>query len=192
VDSLLEQPPSPPVAAPAAEPEPVTEAVAMPPDWIPEAPMQSEQLPFLDGPSMAPSSGPAGPPPIRLPLFTLLLPRYSEHELTGELAERLRSWTTRLCLAWDWVAERIEVLPDRLEITLILPPDESPAHAVQELRDGLSERVLRSFPELALDLPSRRFWSSSYLLRAGPAPPSGEIEAFVRETRLAQTGLTIA
>jgi REP element-mobilizing transposase RayT len=161
----------------------------MPKDWIPEEPMEAAQLPFLDAkgePAAAPAEPP--PPPIRVSLFAVLLPRFPEHELTGELSDRLRVWTMRLCLAWDWTAERIDVRPDRLEITLVLPPEESPAHAIQELRDGLSERVLRAFPELLTDLPSHRFWASSYLLRAGPPPPAQDVDVFIQATRRAQTG----
>jgi REP element-mobilizing transposase RayT len=161
----------------------------MPSDWVPEAPMEAGRMPFLDA-RLPAEAAPTVPAPARLPLFTLLVPRLPEHLLTGELAERLQAWTARLCLAWDWTVERIDVRPDRFEVTLILPPDEAPAHALQELRDGLSERVFRSFPELALDLPSRRFWASSSLLRAGGPPPEAEIDAFLRGTRLAQSRST--
>lgn len=172
---------------PVSEPEP--EPIELPQDWIPEVAMEAAQLPFLEGrpEASAPARLPL-PAPIRLSLFTVLLPRFPEHELTGELAERLHAWTTRLCMAWDWTAERVDIQPDRLEVTLVLPPEESPAHAIQELRDGLSERVLRSFPELLPDLPSRRFWASSYLLRAGPPAPPDDVETFIRETRHAQAG----
>jgi len=192
-EALLEE------RAPTAEPradsqrgadsQAAVEPLAVPSDWVPEAPMEAGRMPFLDARIPA-DAAPTVPAPVRLPLFTLLVPRLPEHKLTGELAERLQAWTARLCLAWDWTAERIDVRPDRFEVTLILPPDEAPAHALQELRDGLSERVFRSFPELALDLPSRRFWASSSLLRAGAPPPESEIDAFVRGTRLAQSRST--
>jgi hypothetical protein len=193
VEALLEE--RGPTAEPAAESqkgpdnEATVEAHAMPSDWVPEAPMEAGRMPFLDA-RLPAEAAPAVPAPVRLPLFTLLVPRLPEHQLTGELAERLQAWTARLCLAWDWTAERIDVQPDRFEVTLILPPDEAPAHALQELRDGLSERVFRSFPELALDLPSRRFWASPSLLRAGAPPPKSEIDAFLRGTRLAQSRST--
>lgn len=192
-EALLEE--RVPAAKPAVESqsEPAVEATiepfAMPGDWVPEAPMEAGRMPFLDArlPAAAAPTVPA-PAPVRLPLFTVLVPRLPEHQLTGELAERLHAWTARLCLAWDWTAERIDIRPDRFEVTLILPPDEAPAHALQELRDGLSERVFRFFPQLALDLPSRRFWASPNLLRAGAPPPESEINAFLRETRRAQAG----
>jgi hypothetical protein len=193
VEALLEE--RIPAAGPPAESrnEPEIEAtvgaLAMPSDWVPEAPMEAERMPFLEA-RLPAEAAPAVPAPARLPLFALLVPRLPEHQLTGELAERLQTWTARLCLAWDWIAERIDVRPDRFEVTLILPPDEAPAHALQELRDGLSERVFRSFPELGLDLPSHRFWASPSLLRAGTAPPMSEIDAFLRGTRLAQSRST--
>ncbi|HET7011075.1 MAG TPA: transposase [Anaerolineales bacterium] len=178
------------VAEQEAEPEVTGLPVSLPADWMPASPMHADSLPFLEAKPPAPPSAPAAPapPPIRLPLSTVLIPRFPEHLLTPELSDRLRVWIGRLCLAWDWKPERIDIRPDRLEISLVLPPDEAPAHVVQELRDSLSERILRAFPELMTDLPSRRFWASAFLLQGGPAPAGMEVETFVREARRAQAG----
>jgi CheY-like chemotaxis protein len=169
-----------------------TPSLAMPEDWVPSSPMEASRLPFLEAKppeSPPPPSAPEPPPPpIRLPISTVLIPRFPEHLLSRDLSDRLRGWITRLCVAWDWRPERIDIRPDRLEVTLILPADESPAHALQELRDGLSERVLRAFPELLPDLPSHRFWASATLLQGGPAPTGSEVETFMRETRRSQAG----
>jgi CheY-like chemotaxis protein len=166
--------------------------IHVPEDWVPSSPMDASRLPFLEAKAPEPPPPPPAPEPppapIRLPISTVLIPRFPEHLLTRDVSERLRGWITRLCVAWDWKPERIDIQPDRLQVTLILPADESPAHAVQELRDGLSERVLRAFPELLPDLPSHRFWASATLLQGGPAPTGGEVESFVRETRRGQAG----
>jgi hypothetical protein len=159
--------------------------VALPGDWMPATPMSKERMPFLDAREPEAETPSA---PVRLPISIVLIPRFSDHLLTRELSERLPGWISRLCLAWDWSPERIDVQPDRLVVTLVLPPEEAPSHAVQELRDGLADRILRAFPEFLPDLPSRRFWATAYLLQGGSPPPDREVETFVVRARQAQPG----
>lgn len=174
-------------------PEP---AVPLPKDWIPGAPANAERFPFL-----APPEAVAPPAPVirevivRVPVthgspsltFSLVLvPRFPEHRLTGALVQQLRAWTHRLCLAWDWRLDRLEIQPDCLALSLTLEPDVAPGLAVHQLQDDLAARVLRAFPQLAADLPSGRFWASSHFLRNGSLPDEAEIASFIREVRSAQ------
>lgn len=180
-------------------PPPAAPAIPLPKDWIPGAPATEDRLPFLKPPEAMPA--PMAPAPVvrevivRVPAvhggpalaFSLvLMPRFPEHRLTGALVQRLRTWVHRLCLAWDWRAERVEIQPDHLALSLTLEPDVAPGQVVQQLQDGLAARVLQTFPQLADDLPSGRFWASTFLLQNGPMPGEAEIAAFVRETRSAQ------
>ena len=52
--------------------------------------------------------------------------------------------------------------------------------------NDLSERVLKAFPELAEDLPSRRFWARSYLMLTGAPPTPQRVQSFIQITRQAQ------
>jgi REP element-mobilizing transposase RayT len=180
-------PPETPAAPPGI-------AVALPRDWIPSTRADEDLFPFLQPP-------PSTPPPVerevivQVPhaaanaplLFSLaLVPRFPEHRLTGALVEPLRSWIHRLCLAWDWRAEHVDIRPDRLALMLTLDAEVAPAQAVQQLREGLAGRILQTFPHLAADLPSGRFWASPFLLLSGPLPPEAEIVEFIQETRRAQ------
>jgi REP element-mobilizing transposase RayT len=180
-------PPGPPPSGPAI-------TVALPRDWIPSTPAGEERFPFLQPPPPPPAPAErdiiaqvplafAGAPL----LFSLVLvPRFPEHRLTGALMERLRIWIYRLCLAWDWHAERVDIRPERLAIILTLRPEVAPGQAVQQLRDGLALRVLQSFPHLAADLPSGRFWATPFLLAVGPLAADNEIAEFIQETRRSQ------
>jgi REP element-mobilizing transposase RayT len=181
-------------------PGPSTSAVTLPRDWVPGSPADESRIPFLRPPEPGPEVGLAPPAAVReiivhvpvahgsMPLtFSLvLLPRFPEHRLTGALVPRLRAWVHRLCLAWDWRAESIEIRPDRMAMTLVLEPEVAPAVVVQQLQESLAARILQFFPQLANDLPSGRFWASSFLLVSGPLPVEREIAAFIEETRRAQ------
>jgi REP element-mobilizing transposase RayT len=127
--------------------------------------------------------GTASPP---LAFSLVLVPRFPEHRLTGALVPRLRAWTHRLCLAWDWRLDRMDLQPDHISLQLTLEPDVAPGQVVHQLQDDLAARILRTFPQFAADLPSGRFWASTHLLRNGPLPDETEISAFVLDLRTAQ------
>ena len=182
-------------AAPAATTDSPAIAVVLPRDWIPSTPAGAERFPFLQPPPPSPPSAREREVIVQVPhaaahaplLFSLaLVPRFPEHQLTGALVEAMRNWIHRLCLAWDWRAEHVDIRPDRLAMMLTFDPEVAPAQAVHQLRDGLAARILQTFPHLAADLPSGRFWASPFLLCSGPLPPKEEIAEFIQETRRTQ------
>ncbi len=166
-------------------------ATGFPKDWVPSGPASEDRFPFLRPSGLPPAAGMS----LQLPLATggipllfslVLIPRFPEHRLTGSLVERLRKWIHRLCLAWDWRAERVDIRPERLAIVLRLGSEVAPAQAVQQLRDGLAMRLLQTFPQLTADLPSGRFWASPFLLTSGPLPAESDIGRFIEGTRRGQ------
>jgi len=167
----------------------------LPKDWVPTGPANEDRFPFLRPSDIEPGApsaiaGPIGQVSLASGgplLFSLVLvPRFPEHRLTGVLVERLRLWIHRLCLAWDWRAERIDVRPNRLAMVLRLGAEVAPAQAVQQLRASLAVRLLQTFPELRADLPSGLFWASPFLLTGGPLPAEGDVNRFIEGTRRSQ------
>ncbi len=175
-------------------PEVVSDAVAIPADWVPSEPRPASHLPFLEHIDPAGIEEEAQPEPeMALPeapyyltYTAILLPRFPEHHLAGPLAADLASWVKRICLAWDWRAEGVEIQPEYLNVTLSLQPEVAPARAVRKLRENLSTRILEMFPKLSKDLPSGRFWAQSYLLTAGNPPDFKRVQAFIQDTRRSQ------
>lgn len=178
---------------PGATLQAVTETLSIPTDWIPEKARPSSQMPFLSDEEVAVvvTEGDQEAVPILdaeydLPFTAVLVPRFPEHVLGEKLAQDLNIWTRRLCVAWDWRAEKIVVEPAYLALTVSLSPEVAPARAVHQLRQDLSKRVIDNYPALAADLPSGRFWVRSYLLVAGETPDDERIQAFIDSTRRAQ------
>ncbi len=189
--------PQPIAAGPAAaQAEPASEAISIPKDWLPVRPRLEADLPFLEtitgeGPTRVVEGitsviRPLPEAEYQLSFTAVLIPLFPEHRLEGELARHLEQWVQRLCLAWDWRADRVQIYPECLCVTLSLLPEVAPAGAVRQLRDGLTMRILQAFPHLAEDLPSGRFWARGYLLTAGAPPSLQRIRDFIRETRNAQ------
>jgi CheY-like chemotaxis protein len=181
------------------------ELIPLPSDWIPAAPRPSAHLPFLAEQTATPPGGseleepppesssgleePNGPLPearYNLDFTAVLVPRFPNHRLTGRLAEDLRDWVARLCIAWGWRADEIDIQPDYLRLTVTLTPEVAPSRAVHRLRQDLSERILQAYPGVTTDLPSNRFWARGYLLSAGKHADPDRIRAFIAETRRTQ------
>ena len=56
----------------------------------------------------------------------LLLPRFSEHYLTGEVADKLSEWMPIICIAFGWRLEYLAVRPEYLQWVSNVPPATSP------------------------------------------------------------------
>jgi DNA-binding response OmpR family regulator/REP element-mobilizing transposase RayT len=192
-------PPPDPGEAPAggrerSDEEPAGERPAIPSDWIPSGPRPASQLPFLDDVQREPSSmdGLEEPEDVmpeaqyQLDFSAVLVPRFPEHRLTGRLAEDLKRWVARLCVAWGWRADAIRVQPDHLRIRITLAPEVVPSRAVHRLRQDLSARILAAYPGVGTDLPSGRFWARGYLLASGTELDEEDIRTFIAETRRSQ------
>lgn len=170
------------------------EPVSLPEDWIPEPEIRARlhaDHPVTDDSKMDDRKAVTVQPTavetqIQLPYSLVFIPRFPEHRLAGVLAERIRSWSQRLSIAWDWRMVDLSIEPEYLSVTLQLSPEIPPATVVRTLRHELSEKILNAYPDLASDLPSNRFWATSYLLLAGPAPSQSQIRAFIVDTRKAQ------
>jgi CheY-like chemotaxis protein len=119
----------------------------------------------------------------------VLLPRSPKHKLSDTLAEHLNNWLLELGAVLGWEFSDVDIQPEYLCFTLKLPSKTHPAGALEQLRQELSDRVLKSFPDLLLDVPEERFWAHNYLLTTGGAPSKARIHIFLQNTRRSQ-GLT--
>jgi hypothetical protein len=140
--------------------------------------------PTEEAPAHAPRAAAEGHQ--RLPFTMVFAPRFPEHRLVGPLVDSLSQWTHRLCLAWDWKADRVIASDDALLIEVRLPADIAPASAAQDLGDHLSKRVFEAFPHLEPGIPSGGFWASAYMLVSGRTTSTEEIEAFIAQLRHTQ------
>ena len=118
---------------------------------------------------------------------SVLLPRFPEHFLIGELAEKLSQWVPQLCLAYGWRLERISVRPQYIQWTIQVSPAYSPRHLVRMLREETSKRVFTLRQDYAQENPSEDFWAPGYLMLSGYLPPTQQmLNDFIHQTRRRQ------
>jgi REP element-mobilizing transposase RayT len=114
----------------------------------------------------------------------LLVPRFSKHHLTGDLADRLSDWMPNICVAFGWRLDHLSVRPDYLQWVVNVPPTVSPGYLMRIMRKQTSERIFEDFPRQKKDNPSGDFWAPGYLIMGGSQPhPSTLVEDYIRRTR---------
>lgn len=117
----------------------------------------------------------------------LLLPRFAEHYLTGEVADKLSEWMPIICVAFGWRLEYLAVRPEYLQWVSNVPPATSPGYVMRIMRAQTSERIFGAFPGLRKDNPSGDFWAPGYLIMGGTQPhPSQLVKDYIKQVRQRQ------
>jgi len=127
---------------------------------------------------------PVSPAMYNLTYACVLLPRFPEHYLTGDLGACLAEWTTQLCVAFGWRLEHLSIRPEYLQWMVNVPPTTSPGYLMRIIRQHTSRRLFLEFPRMETENPSGDFWAPGYLIVSGNQPaPSHLVADFIRQTR---------
>ena len=117
----------------------------------------------------------------------LLVPRFTAHYMTGDLADRLSEWMPNICIAFGWRLEFVAVRPEYLQWVVNVTPNTSPGYLMRIMRQQTSEKIFAEFPRLKRENPSGDFWAPGYLIMGGLQPhPPQLVKDYIRQTRLRQ------
>lgn len=117
----------------------------------------------------------------------LLIPRFPNHKLAGDLSLRLAEWLPSLCIAYAWRLEFISVRPDYLQWIVNVPPTTAPGYLMRVIRNQISEKVFVDFPRLKNENPSGDFWAPGYVILGSNHPhPIQLVNDFIEQTRMRQ------
>jgi REP element-mobilizing transposase RayT len=117
----------------------------------------------------------------------LLVPRFSSHYLTGDLAERLGEWFPNICVAFGWRLEFLAIRPEYMQWVISVPPNTSPGYLMRIMRQQTSEKIFSDFPRLKRENPSGDFWAPGYLIMGGTQPhPQQLVKDYIKQTRQRQ------
>ena len=130
---------------------------------------------------------PVSPAMYSLTYACVLLPRFPDHHLTGNLATQLSDAITQLCLAFGWRLEQIAIRPEYVEWMVNVPPTTSPGYLMRIIRQHTSRRMFIEFPHFEEKNPSGDFWAPGYLIMSGDqSPPPQLVKDFINQTRQRQ------
>jgi len=114
----------------------------------------------------------------------LLVPRFDNHHLTGDLSDRLNAWVPQICVAFGWRLEHLAVRPDYLQWVVSVPPATAPNQIARMMSRHTSDRILNEFPRFKTENASSEFWAQGYLIMGGLQPHSAQmVRDFIRQTR---------
>lgn len=114
----------------------------------------------------------------------LLVPRFSSHYLTGDLADRISEWLPTICVAFGWRLEFLAVRPEYLQWVANVQPNTSPGYLMRIMRLQTSEKIFAEFPRLKKENPSGDFWAPGYLIMGGTQPhPPQLVRDYIKQTR---------
>ena len=117
----------------------------------------------------------------------LLVPRFSSHYLTGDIADRLSEWLPSVCVAFGWRLEYLAVRPEYLQWIVNVPPATSPGYLMRIMRQQTSEKVFAEFKRLNKENPSGDFWAPGYLIMGGTKPhPPQLVKDYIKQIRQRQ------
>jgi REP element-mobilizing transposase RayT len=124
---------------------------------------------------------------VQLNFACLLVPRFTAHYMTGDLADRMSEWMPNICIAFGWRLEFLAVRPDYLQWVVNVTPNTSPGYLMRIMRQQTSEKIFSEFPRLRRDNPSGDFWAPGYLIMGGLQPhPPQLVKDYIKQTRLRQ------
>jgi REP element-mobilizing transposase RayT len=129
----------------------------------------------------------ASPAMAQLNYACLLVPRFTIHYMTGDLADRISEWMPNICIAFGWRLEFLAVRPEYLQWVVNVTPNTSPGYLMRIMRQQTSERIFHEFPRLKRDNPSGDFWAPGYLIMGGLQPhPQQLVKDYIKQTRQRQ------
>lgn len=125
--------------------------------------------------------------PYDLSYACLLIPRFSAHQLIGDIAEDLHEWMRRICISFEWRLDNLLVRPEYMQWVLYVPAATPPSRCIRTIRDETSRLIFDDFPQIKRENMSHDFWAPGYLVLVGPAlHPQEMIEEYIRLTRQQQ------
>ncbi len=117
----------------------------------------------------------------------LLVPRFSSHYITGDLADHLSKWLPNICIAFGWRLEFLAVRPEYLQWVANVQPNTSPGYLMRIMRQQTSEKIFGEFNRMKKENPSGDFWAPGYLIMGGTQPhPAQLVRDYIRQTRQRQ------
>jgi REP element-mobilizing transposase RayT len=119
-----------------------------------------------------------------LSFVCLLIPRFSDHHLVGDISEDLVEWMKQICISYGWRLDAIAVRPGYLQWVMIVPLNTNPAQIMRMIRQHTSQRIFDDYPRFKRLNMSGQFWAPGNFVVAGNQLQTLEtINSFILQTR---------
>ncbi len=179
-------------AEPPAEnepPAPISAASAMPTllPWETRTPQEEITRPSESSLGFGASRILAPPVSDAIAYTCVLIPRVPNHYLAGDLSDLLHQALPRICQAFGWMLDSLNVHVDYLQWSVTVTPGVSPGNLARIVRQRTSDELFRTFPRLLDQNLTGDFWAPGYLVVRGEQLTAPQLlRDFIQQTRRRQ------
>lgn len=118
---------------------------------------------------------------------SLVVPRFKEHFLMGDLSDKLYIWMKDICISFSWQLQFIDIRPNYLHWIMAVSITAYPTQFMTTFYRVSSQKILTEFPRLSHKNMSNEFWAPAYVVNVGQAPYLQDaIKSFIQQIRTQQ------
>jgi REP element-mobilizing transposase RayT len=118
--------------------------------------------------------------PSGLTFSCVLIPRFDDHYLAGDITVDLVNWMKEVCISYGWHLDAITIRPGYMHWVMTVPLTANPAHFMRITRQQTSQKIFENYPRFKRKNLSSDFWAPSFSVAAGSQPHSMEdIDNFI-------------
>lgn len=117
----------------------------------------------------------------------LLIPRFSDHYLTGDITKDLEIWMKEVCISYGWRLDAITIRPGYIQWGMTVPLTANPAQFMKIIRRQTSQKIFEDYPRFSRKNVSVDFWAPGFSVVPGSRLQSAEdINNFILQIRRQQ------
>lgn len=120
----------------------------------------------------------------------LLIPRFPDHYLTGDITDDLPQWLKSVCISYGWRLGEVMIRPGYIQWVITVPLTTNPAQFMRVIRQLTSQKILEYYPRYKRQNLSLDFWAPGFSVAPGKQFQTDDnIHSFILQTRRNQ-GIT--
>ena len=117
----------------------------------------------------------------------LLVPRFEEHLIVGDLSDQLYYWMKDICISFGWHLQFIDIKPEYVHWIISVSINMSPTRFMKIIRSESSSKILDEFPRIRIKNMSKDFWAPYHFVSVGQVPlHQSTIQQTLKEIRMHQ------
>jgi REP element-mobilizing transposase RayT len=114
----------------------------------------------------------------------ILIPRFSDHYLVGDIVDWLEKWMKQVCISYGWRLDTLAIRPGYIQWVMHVPMNSNPAQFMRLIRRSTSEKIFEDFPRFKQQNVSGEFWApGNYVLPGSQLQTPEQVNAFILQTR---------
>lgn len=117
----------------------------------------------------------------------VLVPRFSDHYLMGDIVDSLTDWMKQACVSYGWRLAMLSIRPGYMQWVMQVPLSANPAKFMRLIRQHTSEKIFEDFPRFKNKNISGEFWApGNFVVPGNQLQTPDQVNEFILQTRRLQ------